>query len=663
MRTFLILVSLSCLVQLATAQDFPYGQISSEELSMKKYAKDTSAHAVVLREYAKARINVANDDNIKLMFEYHVKIKIFDNKGFDEATAQIKLRNNEDKSDMDEVVKVTGTTYFTDSYGNIQQVEFDPKKVYTSRDYKYQSTFKFTMPALTEGCVIEYTYQLEAPIGLHLDNFHPWEFQSDIPKVYSEYEAVIPAHFTYNAALRGPLKLTKNSASVLTGCFSTHGASSDCSDIIYAMSDIPAFVEEDDMTSPKNYISAISFDLVEFTNPYNGVKTKETKEWKDIDYSLKSDYAFGGQLKRKDLLKDKLLPAYSGKTNDLDKAKAIYAYLQKWYKWNDYEGPESIDGIKKAFESHSGSVADINISLITALNGAGISAEAVLLSTRENGLLNDLYPAINKFNYVIAKVNIDDKIYLLDASDPLMTFGMLPLKCLNDKGRVFSLDKPSYWIDLNLPQREKSTSTMELTLQDDGKLKGTITNYSIGYEAYKKRVAIKKFNTTDEYVEDIGSKLPKFKILKSEITNLDSLDKPVVEQYDVEINIADKMGAGGLTFNPFFLNRMTTNPYKLTERSYPVDRGMPGDYRTILIMHLPPQYIMDNPPKAVAVGLPDNGGMFLTDFQVSGDNSFTFSHVIQLNKSIYSSEEYPYLKQLFNNIIQSEKAEMVFKKK
>ena len=52
---------------------------------------------------------------------------------------------------------------------------------------------------------------------------------------------------------------------------------------------------------------------------------------------------------------------------------------------------------------------------------------------------------------------------MLDATDPLLPFGMLPLTCLNDKGRVFSLDKPSYWMDLNLPQRESSTYTRGLS--------------------------------------------------------------------------------------------------------------------------------------------------------------------------------------------------------
>ena len=69
-------------------------------MDMKKYAKDTSAHAVVLQEYGTSRINLTNDDNIKLIFEYHVKIKIFDSKGFDNGTvAKIPVYNDNDKSD------------------------------------------------------------------------------------------------------------------------------------------------------------------------------------------------------------------------------------------------------------------------------------------------------------------------------------------------------------------------------------------------------------------------------------------------------------------------------------------------------------------------------------------------------------------------------------
>jgi hypothetical protein len=308
-------------------------------------------------------------------------------------------------------------------------------------------------------------------------------------------------------------------------------------------------------------------------------------------------------------------------------------------------------------------VLQILISLIAALNSAGINTEAVLLSTRDHGFVSDLYPALNDFNYIIAKANIGDKSYLLDATDPLLAFGMLPKKCLNDKGRVFSLDKPSHWMDMSdSKQREHSTYTFDLTLQDNGKLKGTITHYSSGYSGYIKRKEIKKFNTTDEYVENMDEKLPKLKILKSSITNLDSLDMALGETYEVELDVFDNLNHDRLRFNPFILNWITSNPFKLAGRDYPVDWGMPSDERYILTLHLPSQYTIENTPQKVAFGMPNNGGKFLTDFE-SDNNTFTFSHITQFNRSIYGADEYPYLKELYNKIILSEKNELVFKKK
>lgn len=656
----LILFILIAFNNFSTAQDFPFGEVNQQEIEMKSYAKDTSAHAVVLQEFGKSRIDVTGDDKIKLIYEYHVKIKIFDKNAFNKGSVEIPVYNNSDGDSYESVDDIKGVTYYTDDNGLTQKTELENKKIYPVKENKHWANYKFALPGLRDGCVIEYKYRIESP---YFENFHSWHFQSEVPKIYSEYEVHIPAFWDYNASIKGGLKLTKNTSKVETKCFESHGASCDCSLIVYGMSDIPAFVDEDYMTAEKNFLSTINFELIEYTNPYNGVKTKVTKDWRDIDYTLKTDPYFGSQLKRKGLLKDHVTPVITGITDSLSKAKAIYSYWQKWFKWNDFNGIFSVDGISKALDTHSGSVADINLSLVAALNAAGVNAEAVLLSTRENGKVNTLYPVLGDFNYVVAKADVGGQSYLLDATDPLLPFGMLPFRCLNDKGRVISLDKPSYWIDLNLPQREKSTYTLDLSLQDNGKLKGTMTNYSIGYEGYKRRAAIKKFNSTDEYVESINERLPKLKVLKSEIANLDSLDKPLSETYDIEINLYDKLNGGRLTFNPYLLDKITTNPFKLAERSYPVDWGMPSDDRYILTIHLPDNYVIETPPQPASVIMPGKTGLFLTAYEANDNNSFTFSHIIQFNKSVYTSDEYPYLKELYNKIIQSQKTEMVFKRK
>jgi hypothetical protein len=116
------------------------------------------------------------------------------------------------------------------------------------------------------------------------------------------------------------------------------------------------------------------------------------------------------------------------------------------------------------------------------------------------------------------------------------------------------------------------------------------------------------------------------------------------------------------SFNPILFDRFIENQFKLTERTYPVDWGMPSSKRYILNMHLPAGYVIENAPQAVSIGLPNKGGQFITGFTADGDN-FVYSNVIQFNKSLYSQEEYPYLKELYNKIIASEKADIVFSKK
>ena len=665
-RTLLITLIFFSIIKLAYSQDFPNGEITSEELDMKKYAKDTAAHAVVLNEFGSAKIAVVAGEDIRLVFEYHVKIKIIDNDGMDNGTIQLPVFHDSDNPDSYENIEdIKGNTYYKDENGTTQTVPLEADKVYIAKDTKHISNYKFVMPGMRKGCIIEYKYKFISP---YFETFHPWSFQGYIPKINSEYEVHIPAYYRYNVSLIGFLKLSKNTSVIEHHCFATSGGNGyqdgdvDCSLINFGMRDIPAFIKEDYMTSEKNYLSSIKFELAEYSNPYTNIKGNWTKDWKDVDIVLKKDFYFGDQLKKKALFKDRIVPVIAGKDDNLSKAKAIYLYIQKSFKWTNVTGFESDKGLGAALDKHEGNVGEINLSLITALNAAGLNAEAVLLSTRNHGTVGSLYPVVNDFNYVIAKVDIDGQSYLLDATDPLLSFGMLPLRCLNGKGRVFNADKPSYFIDINPPQKEKGTKTLDLTLGENGKLTGSVIYYNTSYEAYEKRTAIKKFNSIDEYVDDLNGKWLKVKITKSDISNLDSLDKPLIEKYDVEINLTDKLNNHGLAFNPFFWERVQTNPFNLAERNYPVDFGMPYDERQTLVIHLPADYMVEAPPQVVGLGLPETGGKFLTNYE-PGDNSFTFSQVIQLNKSSYDPGEYPYLKEFYNKIIQSENSEIIFRKK
>ena len=176
----------------------------------------------------------------------------------------------------------------------------------------------------------------------------------------------------------------------------------------------------------------------------------------------------GWQLKKVSFFEDNLPQEIKLLTTDLEKAKAVYSFIQNHFTWNKKYSIFKNVKVKDAYENKIGNVGEINISLINALKAAGLKAELVLVSTRENGFATKIYPVISDFNYVIAKVNIDQKFYLLDATGKLAPFGLLPFRCLNSYGRVMDFENDSYWIDILPYIKSKTQLTAKLILNEDG---------------------------------------------------------------------------------------------------------------------------------------------------------------------------------------------------
>ena len=655
MRKIFLLLSFSFFVITAFAQNFPFGAVTFDDNNFDRNKIDSNANAVVLKEFGTSSIQI-NDrtGSFELIFEYHVKIKLYSKEGFKKANVVIPIYKDGTREEFLNTIKAST---FNFENGRFVETEMDKKAIFTESKSRYWASTKFTLPNIKEGSIIEYSYRLESP---NLFNFKTWEFQSDIPKVYSEYLAYIPAVYNYNVSLRGFYKLSNNKSEIARECLRVNGVPIDCSKIWYVMKDVPAFVEENYMTAASNFKSAIYFELSDWQMP-DGRRQIYSKTWKDVDYELTSEKTLGSQMRRKDLFKETIPTITKSATDDLSKAKAVYEYIKKQIKWNNYYGTRSEDNIKKALDMRSGNVADINLSLIAALSAANLDTEAVILSTRDNGTVNKLYPIITDFNYLVAKVNIGDKSYLLDATDPLLPFGLLPLRCVNDQGRVINLKKASYWIDLTAFQKSTSSYIMDAKLNADGKITGTITIHNTGYEALNKRKEIKKYNSIDEYVEKLDERLPKLQILKHNIINIDSVEKTLTEIYQIDFSPMGSLGNDELNFSPFFINPIVKNPFNLNERTYPVDLGAASEERIIISIALPGKFDVKEKPKDLAIALPNSGGRYLLKTNID-DNLVTFSQILQLSKAIYQAEEYPYLKEFYSKIIQNQKSDLLLKK-
>ena len=110
MIKLLLTLCLLLLGKLCCAQidhGFTFGQIPMTDLQMKRYAKDSTANAVILDEFGESWID--NEGEHNLQHTYHVKIKILNSKGFDQANIVIPLYKNGSKQEL--VSKIQASTF------------------------------------------------------------------------------------------------------------------------------------------------------------------------------------------------------------------------------------------------------------------------------------------------------------------------------------------------------------------------------------------------------------------------------------------------------------------------------------------------------------------------------------------------------------------------
>jgi len=633
-------------------QEIAFGTIIPAERALTVYQQDTTASAVVLYEKGDNFFEIIKN-RIKLVKEYHVKIKVLKKEGFSKSTVSIPYYRNSKVAEV--VTHIKGITHNTE-----KQSVLDPKNVFDSDMTERWSEKKFTLPNVKVGSILEYTYRIESPF---IFNFNGWDFQSDIPKIYSEFNAKIPSNYKYNRALSGSLELDVNDAKLLKDCFYVPGYSNpaDCEILKYSMKDIPAFkADERFMLSPSNYISRLDFEMSEIYN-FNGTRDQYTKSWNDVDKEFKHDTDIGRQLTKKGFF-EKNVPKTLFETADpLQAAKNIYAFVQDHYSWNEKYSIYRDNNVKQAFEKRSGNVAEINMSLINLLNAANIKANLVMLSTRKNGLPKKSHPVMSDFNYVIAKVDIGDETYLLDATDKFIPFGMLPYRCLNYDGRVMDFKKESYWYAIKAPENSQQIYRVLLNFNEEtGRGFGRLNETTTGYDAIEKRSQIAAVSE-EQYLEERENTFGEnFQINSYEFNTEKSNLERIVETYAFEID--DFLESKTVYLNPFLVKFFTKNPFLLENRSYPIDFGYTRSYKYRVIINVPASYEIVETPSQKFISLPENIGRLVLTPNVQ-KNMISLNFEISLKRTQYPANYYRALQELFKNAVDIQKNTLIVLKK
>ena len=273
-----------------------------------------------------------------------------------------------------------------------------------------------------------------------------------------------------------------------------------------------------------------------------------------------------------------------------------------------------------------------------------------MVSTRKNGLPTKLYPVTQDFNYAIVKAKINEKDYFLDATNKYLFFGDVPFRCLNGEARVLDFKKGGYWESIKSIKSSNTTIRAKLKLNENEDFEGEMNISRTGYYAIDKREEVDSRNR-EQYLESIEGENDYLLIDDYKNTYLDELDKPFVEYYKIRLeNEVLSSNTKKLRINPFILGRIKSNPFKLKERNYPVDFGYAKKNTFILNIKIPENYTITKIPEELAIKLPNNGGLYIFKAQQK-DNIVNIYSRFSINKSVFSSTEYYYLKEFYNKII------------
>ncbi|MBS4014752.1 MAG: DUF3857 domain-containing protein [Bacteroidetes bacterium] len=640
------------IVFFASAQKAPmkYGKVDDSLINMQKFEADTSANAVILGDYGVVEIKYESE-GWTAFFTRHLRVKIFNRDAFDLANFRIGLRNSAYGGERFSKLQAT---VFNLEDGKITKTKFNRKSTFEEVVSNYYKYVIFTLPNIREGSVFDLEYTIVIPTNF-LGSLPDWYFQSEYPTVLSEFRTNIPEYFSYKTLMHGYVVLKsrevnthKNSKFNYLDTYTR-----------YLAENVPAFKTEPHMNSLVNYISRLEHEIAAYKAPYGGT-TDYSNSWPKINKELMESDDFGKQLQRSGFLKNEVEKIKAENETSIDRMIAAHKLIQSEMVWTERNSIYISSTLRKAWQEKKGNAADINMMLVLLLSELEIDAHPVILSTRRNGIINPIQLMLSKYNYVVAYAEIDGKGYVMDATEKRIPYFLLPERCLNGQGRLIS-ETRSRWVNLDAVSSNLMHTESLISVKPCGSLSIALTRNLDNYFRLNMTEGYRKYDSEEEYMDSFEAANQGIVLNSFVMENQDDWGSPLISKYEFDIPDADSNPKDIIYFNPFTIDKLESNPFRLEERLYPVDFVYPRKRTYSIRVELPEGYIVEELPRDSRVTLPQRGGSFSCRYKKT-EAAIELTVEIDLRKAIYLSEEYQTLKEFYAKIVEEQARQIVLKK-
>lgn len=643
----LVLLAFGIQIMLKAQNQEPEENPITTDYSIDKFTNEPDAPAIVIFDKADTRF-LLNDNDYTYIFKRKVRIKILSEAGLKFAEVEIPTYNSNYVSET--IIDMSASSY------NFSQNRFTKKNLDIANSHKEKKSntveiTKFAIPNAQVGSIIEYEYKLESN---YLFNIPDWNFQWEIPVIYSGYTLHMVPFYNYQYRLQGALKFDVYHTQASNDKRSLSGI--EYSDLIYTfgMKNIPSFKNEGFITSTSDYIMKIDFQLAQILYP-SGRKQDVISTWPLLKKDLLTDEDFGRFVKLAQKQAPKIVDINDLiNTEPIARIDSVLSYVKRNFIWNGNFRLKTDQKFQKFITSKRGSSSEINLFTIGLLNAVGIKTSPAIISTRGHGKIRTTYPFYDNFNNVIIVCETPEGLLLRDATNILVSNDRLPPECLNELGLLINDNKEEEWIQTNsigMSRIRTSISTIFENNMQKSRVSVTGTEYDGLFLREKYGTDMEKIlkHISGENDEVVDSSL----IIK----NMENAKSPYILNYVVS-NKTQQAGES-VYIQPFLREIISENPFKLASRKYPIDLGYPQRREFISTITIPDGYKLELIPSDKSSQKNSLFEYFYKIKQIDNQIQVVFNYT--LFNQIYQPDNYLLLKSFFREVVEIGNERIVLK--
>jgi transglutaminase-like putative cysteine protease len=649
-------LSLTVTILDAQALRAKWGEVSKADLAMKKYDKDTSASALVLSDFGETKF----DDELNLVYNRHLRIKFFNTKGYDWGTHVVYLYT---EKRTEQISKIAGITYNLDGQGNIVETELDDDGIFEEKLDNSRMKCKITMPKLSPGCIIDIKYKILSQSFWYIRD---WTFQYDKPVRWSEYIVTYPRNIQYSGIFVGyePFEIregieTKQKFSSPATSYLGLGESpalADCFQLHYAVKDLPALRDEPYITTMEDYYNRMSLQLSTYSLVGTGIHNV-LNDWQTLVNDLVKEKYFCERIDDTRAVRKKTEELTNGLNTEEEKINAIYNWITKAIVWDGKNRIYAEKDVDDVLESSSGNSAEISFLFLSMLKCAGIEGEPVILSTRNHGKIQNLYPILSQFNYVVSRVKQGNQYKLIDPTDPMRPGEILPPKILNTLGVVIKKDSVK-WLRIASPKVDKRISSVFIEIFKDGSIKGDIDKKFTDYGALIARLELKDTKELKFAKEELETESSGINIDSVNIVGKDNINDPLVMNCKISSETYAQSNGEFIYINPHIIDTYKNNPFKAKTRRFSIDYSFCRNFTTIINLIIPEGYEIKDPLFARNIS-GANGALIFSRTSNKEESRIQIVYKFSINSIEIKPNYYDEVKRFYEEIIAAETEQIV----